>query len=137
MQIIGRKYLPGIIACLLAGVFSFHTALANDTRVGKVPAGGEFVLKAGQTKIIYGVRGEDCGDAPTFADAERDMFLESGSQPPKYGTLYDAGIGERYSNSCNGKVPVRAVGYRAHSTAGVTDEIVFFGADEASVRIRE
>ncbi len=106
-------------------------------QVGKVPAGGEFVVKAGHSRIIYGVRGEECGDAPSFADAERDMFLEAGSQQPKHGTLYDAGIGKRYSGSCGEEVPVRAVGYRAHGAVGATDEIVFFGVDTASVTIKE
>ena len=106
----------------------------NTENVGELPAYGEFVVRQGKERWIYGARGRCEADrAPRFNEIKDFLFRDSGSQPPQHGELYDAGVGYRYSGRCGGTVPARAIGYRAPADFEGREELVFYGSDEITV----
>ncbi len=85
-------------------------------------------VKVGETAIIHGARGNDCGPAPSWESAE--LLL------PELvtGTLTDGGVGTRVSRQCGGRIPARAILFTA-TTAG-TEQISLYG-DDIVIRVNE
>ena len=78
-------------------------------------------LKVGESAIIHGARGDECGPAPSW-DVAEDMLPELVT-----GTLTDGGVGTRNSRQCGGRVPARAILFTA-TTAG-TEQTSLYGDD--------
>jgi len=78
-------------------------------------------LKVGESAIIHGARGNECGPAPSWESAK--LLL------PELvtGTLTDGGVGTRVSRQCGGRVPARAILFTA--TAPGTEQVSLYGDD--------
>ena len=97
----------------------------NQTAVGPISYGGNYVVAPNGTAIIHGGR-QGCTTAPSFESVGVAIA-------PTQGTLYDAGISSRNSDSCGRSVPTRAIGYQASPTFTGTDKIVFNGGAEVTI----
>lgn len=64
-------------------------------------------VKVGESAIIHGARGNECGPAPSWESAK--LLL------PELvtGTLTDGGVGTRVSRQCGGRIPARAILFTA------------------------
>lgn len=85
-------------------------------------------VKVGESAIIHGARGNECGEAPTWESAK--LLL------PELvtGTLTDGGVGTRQSRQCGGRVPARAILFTA--TRPGTEQISLYG-DDIVIRVTE
>ena len=85
-------------------------------------------VKVGESAIIHGARGNECGPAPSWESAK--LLL------PELvtGTLTDGGVGTRVSRQCGGRVPARAILFTA-TTVG-TEQISLYG-DDIVIRVSE
>lgn len=85
-------------------------------------------VKVGESAIIHGARGNDCGPAPSWESAK--LLL------PELvtGTLTDGGVGTRVSRQCGGRVPARAILFTA--TRPGTEQISLYG-DDIVIRVSE
>jgi len=85
-------------------------------------------VKVGESAIIHGARGNNCGPAPTWESAK--LLL------PELvtGTLTDGGVGTRVSRQCGGRVPARAILFTA--TRPGTEQISLYG-DDIVIRVSE
>lgn len=88
-----------------------------------VPAGGDITVISGEPTSIYGARAA-CGDSnpPSF-----DRVMERVETMPEHGTLSDGGVGERYSNACQGEVPIRIIAYTSEDGYVGSDRLVVYG----------
>ena len=100
-------------------------ATGNQTAVGPISYGGSYVVAPNGTAIIHGGR-KGCTTAPSFESVGVAVA-------PTQGTLYDAGISSRNSDSCGRSVPTRAIGYQASPTLTGMDKIVFNGGAEVTI----
>ena len=97
---------------------------ATGVRIG---AGEDVTIKAGSSGPVYGARARSCSaEGPGFERVMRDAIRYGLKQPPS-GVYFDAGTGQRNSNSCNGRVGVRAVGYRPEAGYTGSFSVDFFG----------
>jgi len=85
-------------------------------------------VKVGESAIIHGARGNECGPAPSWESAS--LLL------PELvtGTLTDGGVGTRISRQCGGRVPARAILFTA--TQSGTEQISLYG-DDIVIRVGE
>lgn len=85
-------------------------------------------VKVGETAIIHGARGNECGEAPTWESAK--LLL------PELvtGTLTDGGVGTRVSRQCGGRVPARAILFTAMQPG--TEQISLYG-DDIVIRVTQ
>lgn len=85
-------------------------------------------VKIGESAIIHGARGNECGPAPSWESAK--LLL------PELvtGTLTDGGVGTRVSRQCGGRIPARAILFTA-TNAG-TEQISLYG-DDIVIRVSE
>lgn len=85
-------------------------------------------VKVGESAIIHGARGNECGPAPSWESAK--LLL------PELvtGTLTDGGVGTRVSRQCGGRVPARAILFTATSPG--TEQISLYG-DDIVIRVTE
>jgi len=100
-------------------------AVGNQTPVGPISYGGSYTVAPGGTVVIHGAR-QGCSTAPAFESV-------GVRTAPVQGTLYDAGISQRNSDSCGSAVPTRAIGYRASPTFSGMDKIMFNGGAEVTI----
>lgn len=85
-------------------------------------------LKVGQTAVIHGARGNQCGQpAPSWEK------LASTLPTPATGKLSDGGEGVRFSQRCGGETPARAIRFSA-TTPG-SEQIKLFG-DPIRIEVR-
>ncbi len=85
-------------------------------------------IKVGETAIIHGARGNDCGPAPAWESAKLllpDLVT---------GTLTDGGVGTRVSRQCGGRIPARAILFTAMEPG--TEQISLYG-DDIVIRVSE
>ncbi|MYZ49702.1 hypothetical protein [Propylenella binzhouense] len=84
------------------------------------------VLSVGEKTIVYGVRGDNCQDAPVFAELRR---------LPKtaLGTFSDGGAATRDSKACGPRTPVRAVLFTA--TRRGREKLDFYG-DSVTIEVK-
>lgn len=85
-------------------------------------------VKVGESAIIHGARGNECGPAPSWASAK--LLLPE----LMIGTLTDGGVGTRLSRQCGGRVPARAILFTA--TQRGTEQISLYG-DDIVIRVSE
>lgn len=78
-------------------------------------------VKIGESAIIHGARGNECGPAPSWESA-RLLLPELVT-----GTLTDGGVGTRQSRQCGGRVPARAILFTATQLG--TEQISLYGDD--------
>ena len=92
-----------------SGFFRGVALIGKSGAVGPETNRHEFYvkLKVGNSAIISGAR-SNCGEAPPPWDR-----VGPGLMKLKIGTLSDGGIGKRYSISCKGMVPTRAIKFTA------------------------
>ncbi len=85
-------------------------------------------LKVGESAIIHGARGNECGPAPSWESAK--LLL------PELvtGTLTDGGVGTRNSRQCGGRVPARAILFTA--TRVGTEQTSLYG-DDIVIRVMD
>lgn len=85
-------------------------------------------VKVGESAIIHGARGNECGDAPSWESAK--LLL------PELvtGTLTDGGVGTRVSRQCGGRIPARAILFTA--TQPGIEQISLYG-DDIVIRVSE
>lgn len=85
-------------------------------------------LKIGESAIIHGARGNDCGPAPSWESAK--LLL------PELvtGTLTDGGVGTRVSRQCGGRVSARAILFTATKVG--TEQTSLYG-DDIMIRVTE
>jgi len=114
-----KAFMAALLACVT--IFSSQ-AVAESNKV-EIPTELDIAAKSGVATVIYGQRGEDCGDAPSFGWT----MEEAVTRKPTNGTLSDAGVGKRWSNKCNEEVQVRAVSYTSENGFAGTDAVVFWG----------
>lgn len=82
--------------------------------------------RVGDAMIIHGARGNDCGPAPTWEAAKEHLpTLITGK-------LMDGGVGTRFSRQCSGRVPARAILFKAESRG--VEQTTLFG-DEVHIRV--
>lgn len=84
--------------------------------------------RIGDSMIIHGARGNECGPAPSWEEA-MPLLPEMVT-----GTLSDGGVGTRVSRQCGGRVPARAIVFTA--TAAGTEQISLYG-DPIVIRVSE
>lgn len=84
--------------------------------------------RVGDSMIIHGARGNECGPAPSWEEA-MPLLPEMVT-----GTLSDGGVGTRVSRQCGGRVPARAIVFTA--TAEGTEQISLYG-DPIVIRVSE
>lgn len=131
---IGLAVAVAVLATAGCGIFDGGGS--GRSRERPTPAGGAFTVEPGQEVIVYGVRARRCGiTPPDFATASGEMFGGPGSQAPEVGEVFDAGEGHRASVPCGGRVPVRAIGYRAPAEFEGEVSMVFYGSDQAIVTV--
>lgn len=83
--------------------------------------------KVGDALIIHGARGRNCGQAPDWENAKKQLpELETG-------VLSDGDIGTRFSRQCGGRVPARAILFTA-TTPGI-EQIALYG-DPITITVR-
>lgn len=85
-------------------------------------------LKVGESAIIHGARGNECGPAPSWESA-KELLPELVT-----GTLTDGGVGTRNSRQCGGRVPARAILYTALKVG--TEQTSLYG-DDIVIRVTE
>jgi hypothetical protein len=124
-----------LAAMILAGiVFAGWSATAqNADPVGSYEGiVAEYVrnvsARVGDSMIIHGARGNECGEAPSWDSAR--ILLPS----LQTGTLTDGGVGTRQSRQCGGRVAARAILFTA--TAPGTEQISLYG-DDIVIRVTE
>jgi hypothetical protein len=78
-------------------------------------------VKVGESAIIHGARGNECGDAPSWESAK--LLLPE----LMTGILTDGGVGTRVSRQCGGRIPARAILFTA-TQVGV-EQISLYGDD--------
>jgi len=85
-------------------------------------------VKVGESAIIHGARGNECGPAPSWESAK--LLL------PELvtGTLTDGGVGTRVSRQCGGRIPARAILFTA--TQPGIEQISLYG-DNIVIRVSE
>lgn len=85
-------------------------------------------VKVGESAIIHGARGNECGPAPTWESAK--LLL------PELvtGTLTDGGVGTRVSRQCGGRIPARAILFTAMQPG--VEQISLYG-DDIVIRVSE
>lgn len=84
--------------------------------------------RIGDSMIIHGARGNECGPAPSWEEA-MPLLPEMMT-----GRLSDGGVGTRMSRQCGGRVPARAIVFTA--TAAGTEQISLYG-DPIVIRVSE
>lgn len=77
--------------------------------------------RVGDSVIIHGARGNECGPAPSW-EVARELLPQL-----QTGTLGDGGVGTRQSRQCGGRVPARAILFTATSPG--TEQISLYGDD--------
>ena len=82
--------------------------------------------RVGDSMIIHGARGNECGAAPTWEEA-MPLLPELVT-----GTLSDGGVGTRFSRQCGGRVPARAIVFTATATG--IEQITLYG-DPIVIRV--
>ncbi len=85
-------------------------------------------VQVGDTIVIHGARGNDCGDAPAW-ETTRHLLPTLVT-----GTLSDGGLATRYSRQCGGRIPARAIVFTA-TMAGAEQTSVY--GDEIHIRVTE
>ncbi len=120
MAYFGSVTKLSLTACLFAGVLCSAAVFGQSP----VPAGGEIIVEAGKEIPIYGARsGCDAKKPPTF-----DQVMEKGlDNSPEHGELSDGGVGSRFSNRCEGDVPVRIISYISSQGYEGEDRVVIYG----------
>lgn len=115
--------IRALMVALWAIVTIFGSQAIAESKGVKIPSGLDITVKSGVATVIYGQREKQCGRAPSFAWT---MF-EAVTRKPTNGTLSDAGVGKRWSQSCNEEVQVRAISYTSEDGFVGTDVVVFWG----------
>lgn len=126
----------GIVAGVL-GVMAFQMTYGQKESPSDPVASYEGIIaeyvrnisiKVGESAIIHGARGNECGDAPTWESAK--LLL------PELvtGTLTDGGVGTRVSRQCGGRIPARAILFTATSPG--TEQISLYG-DDIVIRVTD
>lgn len=98
-----------------------------------IPRGPEVIATSGVATIIYGQRNECTKHvAPSY-----EAFLEMNAvtRPPEHGALSGGGVRERYSKSCNRRVPVRAIMYTSDPDYTGTDVVIFSDQDTVTINV--
>lgn len=85
-------------------------------------------IRVGESTIIHGARGNDCGPAPTWEEATPLL------PTLVTGRLSDGGVGTRYSRQCGGRTPARAVLFTATSEGA--EQINLYG-DDIVIRVTD
>ncbi|MFD1197999.1 hypothetical protein ACFQ3K_06665 [Brucella gallinifaecis] len=127
----------GVAAALVTGVFVIDLSGSEKVEDTDPVASYEGIVadyvrnvsaKVGDSLIIHGARGNECGDAPTWESAK--LLL------PELvtGTLTDGGVGTRNSRQCGGRIPARAIMFTA--TKPGTEQISLYG-DDIVIRVTE
>jgi len=101
---------------LIACVFSVVNILPGQAQ--EIHYKPEVSLKVGQSVIVKGVRGNDCGNkAPSW------NHIKSKLPRSKTGKFSNGGTGTVESNKCGKSVGARAVKFKAMSAGGETLKI--------------
>lgn len=130
----GRRLWPWLTGGgVLAGAIAIGIVFSgwNGTDANADPVGSyegivaEYVrnvsARVGDSVIIHGARGDECGPAPSWEEA-RELLPQL-----QTGTLSDGGVGTRQSRQCGGRVQARAILFTA--TAPGTEQISLYGDD--------
>ena len=101
------------------------TASANAQ---EIPYKKNVSLQVGESAIIYGVRGWNCGQAaPSWVEIAKQLPVTT------TGKFSDGGLGTRPSRSCGGPMPARAVQYTA--TASGNEQFTLFN-DPVNIEVK-
>jgi len=130
--LVGGGVVMGMLGAAALGLSSVQQDEQADPVASYEGIVAEYVrnvsVKVGESAIIHGARGNECGPAPSWESAK--LLL------PELvtGTLTDGGVGTRVSRQCGGRVPARAILFTA-TTAG-TEQISLYG-DDIVIRVSE
>lgn len=120
------KNLSGIIVSSFAAVFAL-VLFTDGALAQNIPYRPNVTLQVGESIILKGVRGNDCGAAPMWNHI-------AGRMPrSKLGRLSDGGRGVTDSGSCGKRVPARAVKFTAQRAG--SERIVVFD-DPISITVK-
>lgn len=101
------------------------TSLANAQ---EIPYQKNLSLKVGESAIIYGVRGWQCGQsAPSWEEIAKQLPTVS------TGRFSDGGLGTRQSRGCGGPTPARAIQYTATATGN--EQLILF-TDPVNIEVK-
>ena len=122
-----RAFVSLFLAAFVGSTFEtdLGAAQAQDAPV--------FVAISGLPTMIYGLRNDCAKDvAPSY-----DAVLEANAvtRPPEHGALSAGGVRERYSKSCDKRVPVRVIMYTSDPGYTGTDSVTFGGRDTVMINV--
>ena len=114
--------------------FSLHlSAVLLRPTWGQAQDAPEFVAISGVPTMIYGQRNECTKDvAPSY---EAVLEANAVTRAPEHGALSGGGVGERYSKSCDRRVPVREILYTSVPGYTGTDSVTFWGQDSVIINV--
>ena len=117
---------------LLLAAFVGSTS-ATDLGVAQAQDAPELVAISGVPTMIYGQR-NDCAEdvAPSY---EAVLEANAVTRPPEHGALSGGGVSERYSKSCDRRVPVRAIMYTSDPGYTGTDSVTFWGRETVTINV--
>ncbi len=105
----------------------------TDLGAARAQDAPEIVAISGVPTMIYGQRNECAKDvAPSY---EAVLEANAVTRPPEHGALSGGGVNERYSQSCDRRVPVRAIMYTSDPGYTGTDSVTFWGRDRVTIKV--
>ncbi len=127
-----RAFVSLFLATFIGSMFEADPGAAQAQDV-EIPRGYEVMATSGVPTMIYGERNECTKHvAPSY-----EAFLKTNAvtRPPEHGALSGGGVGERYSRSCNRRVPVRAIMYTSDPGYTGTDVVIFWDQDTVNINV--
>ena len=122
-----RAFVSLFLAAFIGSTFE------TDLGAAQAQDAPEFVAISGVPTMIYGERNECAKDvAPSY---EAVLEANAVTRPPEHGALSGGGVGERYSKSCDRRVPVRAIMYTSDPGYTGTDSITFWGRETVNIKV--
>jgi CubicO group peptidase (beta-lactamase class C family) len=122
-----RAFVSLFLAAFIGSTFE------TDLGAAQAQDAPEFVAISGVPTMIYGERNECTKDvAPSY---EAVLEANAVTRPPEHGALSGGGVGERYSKSCDRRVPVREILYTSDPGYTGTDSVTFWGRDTVIINV--
>ncbi len=127
-----RAFVSLFLATFIGSPFEADLGAAQAQDV-EIPRGPKVIATSGVPTVIYGQR-DECTKhvAPSY-----EAFLERNAvtRAPEHGALSGGGVAERYSRSCNRRVPVRAIMYTSDPGYTGTDVVIFWDQDTVIINV--
>ena len=127
-----RAFVSLFLATFIGSTFESDLGAAQAQDVD-IPRGPEVMATSGVPTMIYGQRGE-CSKyvAPSYA-----AILETNAvtRQPEHGALSGGGVKERYSRSCDRRVPIREIMYTSDPGYTGRDVVVFWERDAVIINV--